>query len=223
MMTHLMTQINYRATDLEIEDWLGGPTTNINNEIGRPILINVFQINCPGCFIHAIPETIEVIKKLKDTPLLVWGLATAFEDFEYNNFENLKKLVEYGEVVGKTHEALNKRGLLNNNHLTYPIPFPVAWDKIVPYYSADYILDANNFIKKEFPQFESFPKKNQKIILNQVVKHLKNKKFKAKSFDAYNFQGTPSTLLIDKNGIIRDKSFGSGYGLLQNVEKLLTF
>jgi hypothetical protein len=52
---------------------------------------------------------------------------------------------------------------------------------------------------------------------------LKNKKFEAKTFDAYQLQGTPSTLLIDKNGILRGKWFGSGYGLEQEVENLLSF
>ena len=221
-MSLSMPQVNSQATDLDIAKWLGGPSTNISNELGRPILIIVFQVNCPGCFTHGIPETIEVVKKLKDSPLLVWGLATAFEDYDLNNFENLTKLINSGEVVGKTYEILNRKGMLTNNHLDYPIPFPVACDKIVPYYSSDYLLDANNFIKKDFPQFESFPKKNQKLILSQVINHLKNKKFRAKTFEAYKLQGTPSILLIDKNGILRAKWFGSGYGLLQEVEKLLT-
>ena len=38
---------------------------------------------------------------------MTWGLATAFEDFHLNNFENLKKLIVSGEVVGETHEVLN--------------------------------------------------------------------------------------------------------------------
>tara|TARA_B110000438_G_scaffold268736_1_gene284540 strand:- start:265 stop:933 length:669 start_codon:yes stop_codon:yes gene_type:complete len=221
-MSLSMPQVNSPATDLDITEWLGGPSTNISNELGRPILIIVFQVNCPGCFIYGIPETIEVIEKIKSSPLLVWGLATAFEDYDLNNFENLKKLINSGEVVGQTHETLYSKGMLTNNHLEYSIPFPVACDKIMPYHSADYLLDANNYIKKDFPQFESFPKKNQKLILSQVINHLKNKKFRAKTFEAYKLQGTPSILLIDKNGILRAKWFGSGYGLLQEVEKLLT-
>lgn len=217
-----MPQVNSKAIDLEIEEWLGGPSTNISSELGRPILIKVFQVNCPGCFTHGIPEVLEVRKIFIDSPLLVWGLATAFEDFHLNTFENLQRLMATGEVVGETLEALMSNGLLNNNCLDYSIPFPVAWDKVTPHHSEDYLLDAQKFIKKDFPQFDTFPTKNQKLITKQVVSYLKNKKFKAKTFDAYQLQGTPSTLLIDKNGILRGKWFGSGYGLEQEVEKLLS-
>lgn len=218
-----MPQVNLKAIDLEVEEWLGGPSTNISNELGRPILIKVFQVNCPGCFSHGIPEVLEVRQKFIDTPLLVWGLATAFEDFHINTFENLQRLIDTGEVVGETLEVLIASGLLNNNCLDYSIPFPVAWDKVIPHHSDDYLLDAQNFIKKDFPQFDNFPTKNQKLITKQVVSYLKNKKFEAKTFDAYQLQGTPSTLLIDKNGILRGKWFGSGYGLEQEVENLLSF
>ena len=221
-MSPLMPQVNLKAIDLEVEEWLGGPSTNISNELGRPILIKVFQVNCPGCFSHGIPEVLEVRKKFIDTPLLVWGLATAFEDFHINTFENLQRLIDTGEVVGETLEVLIASGLLNNNCLDYSIPFPVAWDKVIPHHSDDYLLDAQNFIKKDFPQFDNFPTKNQKLITKQVVSYLKNKKFEAKTFDAYQLQGTPSTLLIDKNGILRGKWFGSGYGLAQEVENLLS-
>tara|TARA_B110000263_G_C15169784_1_gene446359 strand:+ start:206 stop:862 length:657 start_codon:yes stop_codon:yes gene_type:complete len=217
-----MPQVNLKAIDLEVEEWLGGPSTNISNELGRPILIKVFQVNCPGCFSHGIPEVLEVRQKFIDTPLLVWGLATAFEDFHINTFENLQRLIDTGEVVGETLEVLIASGLLNNNCLDYSIPFPVAWDKVIPHHSDDYLLDAQNFIKKDFPQFDNFPTKNQKLITKQVVSYLKNKKFEAKTFDAYQLQGTPSTLLIDKNGILRGKWFGSGYGLAQEVENLLS-
>ena len=221
-MSPLMPQVNIKAIDLEVEEWLGGPSTNISNELGRPILIKVFQVNCPGCFSHGIPEVLEVRQKFIDTPLLVWGLATAFEDFHINTFENLQRLIDTGEVVGETLEVLIASGLLNNNCLDYSIPFPVAWDKVIPHHSDDYLLDAQNFIKKDFPQFDNFPTKNQKLITKQVVSYLKNKKFEAKTFDAYQLQGTPSTLLIDKNGILRGKWFGSGYGLAQEVENLLS-
>ena len=217
-----MPQVNSKAIDLEIQEWLGGPSTNISNELGRPILIKVFQVNCPGCFTHGIPEVLEVRQKFIDSPLLVWGLATAFEDFHLNTFENLQRLIDTGEVVGETLKVLITSGLLNNNCLDYSIPFPVAWDKVIPHHSDDYLLDAQNFIKKDFPQFDNFPTKNQKLITKQVVNYLKNKKFEAKTFDAYQLQGTPSTLLIDKNGILRGKWFGSGYGLAQEVENLLS-
>ena len=163
------------------------------------------------------------MNKFSDSPLLVWGLATAFEDFHLNNLANLKLLIKSGEVVGETFEVLNASGLLNDDHLDYSIPFPVAWDKVVPYEPSDYLVATHKFIEKDFPQFDSFPIKNQKLITNQVLSYLKQKNFEARTFEAYQLKGTPSTLLIDKNGILRGKWFGSGYGMEKEVEKLLGY
>jgi hypothetical protein len=222
MMRLVMPLVNSPAVDLDIEEWINGTTTNISNELGRPILIKVFQVNCPGCFTHGIPEALEIIKKFLDSPLLVWGLATAFEDFHLNNLDNLKKLIGSGEVVGETYAVLNREGLLNdNNKLEYSIPFPIAWDKVVPYKPSDYVVASQQVIDKDFPQFNSFPVKNQKLITKQVIDYLKLKKFEAKTFETYQLKGTPSTLLIDKNGILRAKWFGSGYDLEKEVEKII--
>lgn len=218
-----MPQVDSPAINLDITQWVGGPSSNISNELGKPILIIVFQVNCPGCFINGIPETLEIRDIYKDSPLLTWGLATAFEDFHLNNLENLNKLINSGEVVGKTLDALNAKGLVNNNRLDYDIPFPIALDRVVPYQPSDYSLEANKFIEKDFPQFDTFPEKNKKVILNQVTDYLKQKKYEAKTFEAYQLKGTPTTLLVDKRGILRGKWFGSGYGLENEVGKLLAY
>ena len=218
-----MPLVDSPAIDLDIEEWVLGPSSNISNELGKPILVKVFQVNCPGCFSHGIPEILEIRNKFIDSPLLIWGLATAFEDFHLNNSENLKKLLDSGEVVGETLEVLGAKGLLNNNRLDYSISFPVALDNVVPYQPSDYLLEAQKFIKRDFPPFDSFPVKNQKLISGQVMTYLKQKKFEAKTFEAYQLKGTPSTLLIDKKGILRGKWFGSGYDLEAEVEKLLSY
>ena len=218
-----MPLVDSPAIDLDIEEWVLGPSSNISNELGKPILVKVFQVNCPGCFSHGIPQILEIRNKFIDSPLLIWGLATAFEDFHLNNSENLKKLLDSGEVVGETLEVLGAKGLLNNNRLDYSISFPVALDNVVPYQPSDYLLEAQKFIKRDFPQFDYFPVKNQKLISGQVMTYLKQKKFEAKTFEAYQLKGTPSTLLIDKKGILRGKWFGSGYDLEAEVEKLLSY
>jgi hypothetical protein len=218
-----MPQVDSPAVDLDIEEWVNGKATNISKERGRPILIKVFQVNCPGCFTHGIPEILDIIKKFSDSPLLVWGLATAFEDFHLNNLDNLKKLINLGEVVGETHTVLNSEGRLTDNRLDYSIDFPIAWDNVVSYNPSDYSMEAQKVIERDFPQFDSFPVKNQKIILKQIIAYLKQKKFEARTFETYQLKGTPSTLLIDKNGILRGKWFGSGNGLENEVSKLLSF
>ena len=70
--------------------------------------------------------------------------------------------MDSGEVIGETLEVLCAKGLLNNNRLNYSIPFPVALDNVVPYHPSDYLLAAQKFIKKDFPQFGFFSSKKPK-------------------------------------------------------------
>ena len=127
-----MPQINEPAPDLDISEWVQGKPSNIGQEKGRNIVIIVFQVNCPGCFNAGFPEFLESYRKFNNKPILFWGLATAFEHFQWNNLENLKKLIDQGEVVGDTFYSLNNQGMLEGNYLSYKIPFPIARDKIYP-------------------------------------------------------------------------------------------
>ena len=103
---------------------------NITQEKGNVILIFVFQINCPGCFLYGIPEILDVFEKLQGQAFKIWGLATAFEAFSKNNLRNLEKLLKNKEVFGETFEVLAQKEMLEQGKLPYIIPFPVAWDKI---------------------------------------------------------------------------------------------
>jgi hypothetical protein len=105
-----MPQINEPAPDLNIAEWVQGKSSNISQEKGKNIAIKVFQVNCPGCFISGFPEFLESYSKFKNQPILFWGLATAFEHYQWNTLDNLKKLVDQGEVVGDTLKTLNNPG-----------------------------------------------------------------------------------------------------------------
>jgi len=94
------------------------------------VIVEVFQVNCPGCFLYGIPEAINIYNKFKDDGVRVWGVATAFEDFDKNTLENLKLLLETGEVIGDTKQSLVQYGKLDDNKLNYKIPFPVATDSL---------------------------------------------------------------------------------------------
>ena len=72
-------QANPPAPNLEIDKWVQGTPSDITQEKGNVILIFVFQINCPGCFLYGIPEAIELYESFQERPFKVWGLATAFE------------------------------------------------------------------------------------------------------------------------------------------------
>ena len=183
--------------------------------------MNVFQVNCPGCFSASFPEIIDALQKFIDKPVIFWGLATAFEDFQLNNLENLKKLISHGEVIGETLYTLGSQGMLENNCLSYTIPFPVAWDKITPADPSNASADAAKMIERDFPEFEKLPESSQKKIMEQVMSYYRDKKFSASTFEKYQMRGTPSTLMIDQTGVLRGKWFGSGFGLTKEVQNLL--
>src|SRR5919206_3965844 len=123
----MVATIGTRAPNIEVSAWVQGKPTNIDKEKGNVVLIEIFQVNCPGCFLYGIPEAIDIYREYKDDGLKVLGLATAFEDFDKNNLENLERLVRTGEVVGETMRALSQYGQLRSgNKLPYNIPFPIA-------------------------------------------------------------------------------------------------
>jgi hypothetical protein len=216
-----MSQINELAPDLEVTEWVQGEPSNISLQKGKVIILKVFQVNCPGCFSTGFPEILDALQKFNKEPVIFWGLATAFEDFQLNTLENLKKLISYGEVIGETLYTLGNQGILKNNRISYKIPFPVAWDKISPADPTNASVDSKNMIERDFPEFEKLSESIQNKILNQVMAYYKSKKFSAATFENYQLRGTPSFLMIDQRGVLRGKWFGSGFGLANQIEKIL--
>ena len=121
---NMSVEIGQKAPNFGVSEWIQGAPTNFDQEKDHVVLLDVFQVNCPGCFMHAIPEAINIYNKYKDEGVRVLGLATAFEDFDKNTLDNLKLLAETGEVIGETKNALSMYGQLKEgNKLSYKIPF----------------------------------------------------------------------------------------------------
>ena len=99
--------IGEKAPNLRLSEWVQGIPTNFDQEKDHIVIVEVFQVNCPGCFLYGIPEAISVYEKYSSEGVRVIGVATAFEDYDKNTLGNLKMLAETGEVVGDT-----KRGLV---------------------------------------------------------------------------------------------------------------
>ena len=101
------------------------------NNTGKVVLLEVFQVNCPGCFLYALPQAIDLHQRYSDKGLTVLGIATAFEDFDKNTLENLLKLVKHGEIIGETLHILEQHSILTEGRLPFSIPFALAMDKLV--------------------------------------------------------------------------------------------
>jgi thiol-disulfide isomerase/thioredoxin len=218
----MVATIGTKAPNLQVSTWVQGKPTNIDNEKGNVVLVEVFQVNCPGCFLYSIPETIDIYRKYNDKGLTVLGIATAFEDFDKNNLENLQKLLSTGEIIGETYRAFSSTGQLNDeNKLPYRIPFPVAMDMLAKYsgpLSQSKIMD---FIEANIPSFRSYPEKDRQVLIERVKQYLQSKEYSAKTFEEYALRGTPSVILIDRKGILRGTYFGSNGYLEGAVEELI--
>ena len=214
--------IGQKAPNLGVSEWIQGAPTNLDQEKDKIVLVEVFQVNCPGCFLHAIPEAVDIYNKYKDEGVRVLGIATAFEDFDKNTLENLKMLAETGEVIGETKNALAMYGQLQDgNKLSFKIPFPLGMDnltKVNGEVSQDKIM---KFIYSQLPEFDSQPEDYRNQIIQRVKDHFKSKEYSAETFEKFGLQGTPSTILVDRKGILRDVSFGQTGHLESMIQKLI--
>ena len=216
-----MAVIGEKAPNLKLGKWVQGMDTNFDKEGDNVKLVEVFQVNCPGCFMHSIPEIINIYNKYKGDGLSVMGVATAFEDYDKNTLENLEMLLTTGEVVGDTKQALTQYGQLNDGKLQFKIPYPVAMDSLVKEGEEPSMEKMTAFINQQIPNFESQPDDYKTQIYARVKEYYKSKEYSAETFEMYSLQGTPSTILVDRKGILRDVSFGSTANLEAMVQKLL--
>jgi thiol-disulfide isomerase/thioredoxin len=218
----MVVRIGAQAPNLEVSTWVQGKPTNIDKEKGNVVLIEVFQVNCPGCFLYGIPEAIDLYRKYRDSGLKVVGVATAFEDFDKNNLENLQRLVTTGEVIGETFRALSQYGQLRHgNKLPYDIPFPIAMDMLKKESSPLTDSKVIDFIEANVPDFRSYTERDRQVVIQRVKHYLKSKQFSAKTFEEYALRGTPSGVLVDRKGILRGTYFGSNGFLEGAVEELI--
>ena len=215
-------EVGKPAPNLSISRWVQGLPTNLDQEKDRIVVVEVFQVNCPGCFMYAIPEAIAVYKKYSGDGVRVLGVATAFEDFDKNTLANLEMLAATGEVVGDTLESLGKYGRLQDGRrLPYRIPFPLGMDELVPAGNGAGMDSIRGIIDSQIPDFDSKPAEYREAIIERVRAHLLSKQYSARTFERYALRGTPSTIIVDRRGMLRSVTFGGGNGALEPAVRAL--
>ena len=139
-----MTNESHIAPDLKIQEWLN-TTESISLKALREhvVVLHAFQMLCPGCVSHGIPQAIQIHNAFSRDDVVVLGLHTVFEHHAVMNADALKVFM---------HE--------------YKIPFPVGIDTAQ--------------IGHPIPL----------------------------TMQAYELRGTPSMVVIDRNGIIRLNHLG---------------
>ena len=199
--------IGEKAPELAVSEWVQGMPTSLSQEKDHIVLIEVFQVNCPGCFLYALPEATNIYNHYKEDGVRVLGIATAFEDFDKNTLENLRMLAEQGAVVGETKRALEQYGN-PSGVLPFKIPFPLGMDTLT---RMDGQVDEGkmmSFIRSQLPGFDSESEDRRNDIIGRVRTYMLSKEYSAEIFETYSLQGTPSSILVDRSGILRDVSFG---------------
>jgi thiol-disulfide isomerase/thioredoxin len=211
------------APELKVSEWIQGGASNLKEYQGNVVVVEVFQVNCPGCFIYGIPEAIDTYQKYKNNGVVVLGLATAFEDFDKNTIENLRLLLKENKVIGETLTTLTYQSkLLNEGRLSYNIPFPVGMDMLVKEKLPIEDKRIMEFINANVPDFELYHQKDKEQIISRIKSYLETKPYSPLTFEEYSLKGTPSTIFIDKKGILRETTFGSTGLMGSTVEKLLS-
>ncbi|CAC9974585.1 TlpA family protein disulfide reductase [Flavobacterium panici] len=164
----------------------------------------VFQVNCPGCFIYGIP-IINNLYRLFSSNVGFIGVATAFEDFEYNNEANLKLLLDNGTLVGETKKYFKSNyGLSNYSEIP---KFPVAFDSII---SSEELINSDKIevICNAIPNFSNFSEKEKEILLMKIKSYYSEIPLIAETFTINQLQGTPSFIIFDDNYNILGHHFG---------------
>lgn len=208
----MAVKIGEKAQDLKVR-WVQGEETNISKLKGNVVYIEVFQVNCPGCFHYGIPQAIELYSKFKDKGVTVLGIATAFEDFDKNTPENLQLLLREGKLIGETKKSLKA------DTYKYKIPFPVAVDSTTRI-EGDLSEKAMALIGSQVEGFDKMDLAKQKELKDQALKVLTDYAI-PHTFSNYSLRGTPSYILIDQDGILVDTGIGKAYSMEYTIHGLL--
>ncbi|MEQ1527682.1 MAG: TlpA family protein disulfide reductase [Methylococcales bacterium] len=209
------------APPLSVSTWVQGDPCNFADLIGKVVLVEVFQVNCPGCFLYALPQAIDLYQRYVDQGLVVLGVATAFEDFDKNNLKNLQSLSEQNQVPGETYRVLQAQGQLKNSRLPFHIPFPLAMDNLRNSEQTSTAEHIAQFINDRVPDFAQQAHDVQQSITRQARQYLGSLSYYAETFNRFNMQGTPSHLLVDKQGLLRESRFGYFPDLEADIASLL--
>ena len=103
----MMDQTSHPAPEFEVSAWLNAPgPVTLASLRGQVVAAYAFQMLCPGCVAHAIPQAREMQALFGRSGVTVLGLHTVFEH----------------------HAAMNERALAAFVH-EYRIAFPVGVDR----------------------------------------------------------------------------------------------
>ena len=105
--------------------------------------------------------------------------------------------------------------------ISYKIPYPVAMDSLIKQSGEASKEKMDSLIKNQIPNFDEQPEDYKKQIYDRVKGYFMSKEFSAETFEMYALPGTPSSILVDRKGILRDITFGQNGLLESKIQALL--
>lgn len=103
-----MPNLASMAPEWQVEAWLNTPAPLALSQLrGRVVLLHAFQMLCPGCVSHAVPQAERVHREYAELGVSVIGLHTVFEHH-----------------AAMTPVALE--AFLHEYHVTHPVGVDVA-------------------------------------------------------------------------------------------------
>ena len=217
----MTAQLNQPAPELLVDQWVQCDPVSLADLKGQVVLVEVFQVNCPGCFLFGLPEVIRLHDLYQEKGLVVLALATAFEDYELNTLDNLQALVKSSTVVGESKKALEQAGELVDGNYRWKITFPVGMDRVVKDEEPVTEKKIMEYALRLYPDMQERREEEQDYIKKMTEQYLKNKAMKAETFELYNLKGTPSSILIDREGILRHVALGESEELEPLIQQYL--
>lgn len=67
------------APPLQTNRWFNAPALQLSELRGRVVVLEVFQMLCPGCVSHALPQALEIAQTFAPADVAVIGLHSVFE------------------------------------------------------------------------------------------------------------------------------------------------
>jgi len=94
--------LGQRAPDLHIDEWINGEPVSLDQLKGKVVIIDFFQLWCPGCNAFSIPLLKhweeEFAKDIKTGALVVLSVHTVFEGHDYQSPERLKEFIKRKKI-----------------------------------------------------------------------------------------------------------------------------
>ncbi|AJE66930.1 thiol-disulfide isomerase [[Brevibacterium] flavum] len=134
---------NAPLLELDIQEWVNHEGLSNEDLRGKVVVVEVFQMLCPGCVNHGVPQAQKIHRMIDESQVQVIGLHSVFEHHDVMTPEALKVFID-----------------------EFGIKFPVAVD---------------------------MPREGQRI---------------PSTMKKYRLEGTPSIILADRKGRIRQVQFG---------------